>query len=64
MEQYVIQNKEDLEVPVRNPTAAAWVTAKVRIQSQAQGSGLKDPLLLQLRLGFHRWPRNVHMLKL
>ena len=63
MEQYVIQNKEDLEVPVRNPTAAAWVTAKVRIQPQAQCSGLKDPLLLQLRLGFNPWPRNVHMLQ-
>ena len=47
---------------VKNLTAAAWVTAEVRVPSPSQGSGLKDLVLLQLwgrfilQLGFSPWP--------
>ena len=46
---------------VKNPTAAAQVAAEAQVQSPAQGSGLKDPALLQCRLqlqhGFNPQPR-------
>ena len=32
---------------VKNPTAAAWVTAEVRVQSLGWRSRLKDPALLR-----------------
>ena len=48
---------------VKNPTPAARVTAEVWVQSPAQYSGLKDPALQQLWLGFNSWPRNFHMLQ-
>ena len=53
---------------VKNPTAAAWVTAGVQVRSLALPSGLKDAALPQLqhrshlRLGFNPWPGNSHML--
>ena len=52
---------------VKNPTAAPRVSVEAWVQSLAWYSGLKDPLLLhlwcrlQLRLGFHPWPGNIHM---
>ena len=42
-------------------TAAARVPAEVPTQLSAQHSGLKDPVLSQLGLGFHPWPWNSHM---
>ena len=53
----------------RQPTAAAWVTVEVRVQSPAWRSGLKDPVLpqlwcrLQMWPGFNPWPRNLHVLQ-
>ena len=49
---------------VKNPTAAALVTAEAWVQSLAHCRGLKDPVLshgLQLKLGFNPWPRDFHM---
>ena len=52
---------------VKNLTTAARVIAKMRVQSSAQSSGLKDMVLRQLwcrsqlQLGFNPWPRNFHM---
>lgn len=45
---------------VKNPTAAAWVAAEVRVESR----GPVLPQLQcqsQLQLGFNRWSRNFHM---
>ena len=36
---------------VKNPTSAAWVTAKTQVLSPALYSRLKDPVLLQLWCG-------------
>ena len=38
---------------VKNPTAGAWGTIEVQVQSLDLSSGLKDPALLQLWLGFN-----------
>ena len=52
---------------VKNLTAVAQVAAEVRIESSAQPSRLKDPVLLQLRCRSHLWlrlnpwSRNFHM---
>ena len=52
----------------KNPTAVDWVHAEVWVQSPGWGSGLKDPMLLQLWLRsqlclrFSLWPENIHML--
>ena len=54
---------------VKNPTAAAQVTAAVQVQLPAWHKGLKDPVLpwlqcrLQLWLKFSPWPRKLHMLQ-
>ena len=51
----------------KNPTAVAWVTADMQVQSPAQSSGLKDPVLPQLQcrsklqLKFNPRPRNFPM---
>ena len=45
---------------VKNPTAVAPVTLETMVQSLAQHRGLKDLALLQLWLGFHPWPGNIH----
>ena len=51
---------------VKNLTAAARVTEEAQVRSLAQRIGLKNPALSQLRcrlqlwLGFHPWPRNIH----
>ena len=46
---------------VKSPTAMAWVAAEVWVQSLAQHSGLKDPVLPQLWHRFGPWPGNFHM---
>ena len=46
---------------VRNPNSVAWVALEVRVQSRAWHSGLQDPTLLQLWLGFKPWPINFHV---
>ena len=46
---------------VKNLTAVAQITVEGQVQSLAQHSGLKDPVLLQLWLGFSPWPGNFHM---
>ena len=52
---------------VKNPAAAARVTAEARVPRLARRSGLKDPALLQLwcrlhlQLGSSPWPRSFHM---
>ena len=52
---------------VKNLTAAAWVSAKVRVQPLAQRCGLKDLTLLlmwcrlPLRRGFSPWSQNLRM---
>ena len=46
---------------VKNLTAAAQVTAEVRVRPLAQCNGLKELAWQQLRLRFNPWPRNVHM---
>ena len=54
---------------IKNPTAALRVAWEVQVQSQDQGSGLRDPQLPQLRgrlqveLGFDPWPGNFHTLR-
>ena len=45
---------------VKDPTAVAQGAAEVQVRSPAQHSGLKDPGLPQLQLGFSLWPRNFH----
>ena len=47
---------------VKNPTGVVQVTEKEWVQSPAQCSGLKDPALPELWLGFDPWPENFHML--
>ena len=42
-------------------TASAQVPAELQVRSPAQGSELKDTVLLQLQLRFDSWPRNGHM---
>ena len=44
---------------VKNPMAAAWVTAEVQVL--AWHSGLKDLALLQLLFRFSPWSRNFHV---
>ena len=44
---------------VKNPAISAWVTGEAWVQFLAHCSGLKDPALVQLRLGFSPWPRNL-----
>ena len=44
---------------VKNPTAAAWVSAEAQVPSLAWHSELKAPAWLQLRLGFSPWPGNL-----
>ena len=46
---------------IKNLTAAAWVAVEAGIQPPAPCSGLEDPLLPQLWLGFNPWPGNVHV---
>ena len=46
---------------VKNPTVVAWVVGETQVPSLPRRSGLKDPALLQLQLGFSHWPRNVLM---
>ena len=46
---------------VKNPTAAAQVTAEMQVPSQAQCNWLKDPILSQLRLRFSPWLGNFYM---
>ena len=46
---------------VKNPTAVAPVTVGVRVRSLAWHSGLKDPVLPQLWLGFSPWLGNFFM---
>ena len=48
-----------IEQWVKNPTAAAWVAAELRVQSPGQHSGLKDPVLPELWLGFNPWFRET-----
>ena len=51
---------------VKNPIAAAQVTAETQVQSPARSSGLKDLALSQLLhrselwLRFSPWPGNFH----
>ena len=50
---------------VKNPSAAAWVTAEMRVQSSAC-TGVKESssataVLLWLR--FNSWLRNIHLLQ-
>ena len=40
---------------VQNPAAVAWIPVEGQVQSSAQCSGLKDPVLPQLQLGFSPW---------
>ena len=47
---------------IKNLTAGAWVTVEAWVRSSAQCSGVKNPVLLQLQLGFNPWPSNFHML--
>ena len=47
---------------IKNLTAGAWVTVVAQARSSGHCSGLKDPMLLWLWLGFNPWPRNFHML--
>lgn len=47
---------------LKNLTAAAPVTVEAWVWSSAWHSGLKDPVLLQLWVGFNLWPVNFHML--
>ena len=52
---------------VKNPTAAAGVTAEVQVQAPAQCSGLRIRVVTaehrsQLRLGFYPWPGNFNVL--
>ena len=46
---------------VKNPTAKAWVTVQVWVQSLGQCSRLKYLALPQLWLGCSPWPRNFHI---
>ena len=52
---------------IKNPTAVTGVAAEAQVRSLAQGSGLRDLVLLKLWctlqtwLGFSPWPRNFHM---
>ena len=46
---------------VKNPAAVAWVPAEAQVSPPAPCSGLKDPVLLQLQLGFSPWPWNFHL---
>ena len=39
----------------------AQVAVKAQVQCPAWHSGLKDPALLQLWLGFNSWPREPHV---
>ena len=48
---------------VKNPTAAARVTTEAQVRSPARHSGLKDPALSQLQLGFNPRPRDFHVLR-
>ena len=45
----------------KNLTSVAWVTVEMQVPSPAWSSELKDPVLLQLWLGFNPWPGNFHM---
>ena len=47
---------------VKNLAVVAQVAAEAQVRSLAHYSGLKDLMLLQLRLGFSPWPGNFHML--
>lgn len=46
---------------VKNPTAGAGTAGLLPGVSFIFGSGLKDPVLLQLRLGFNPWLWYFHM---
>ena len=46
---------------VKNPTVMAQVIVEVWVSSLTRQSGLKDPVLPQLQLGFNPWPGNLHM---
>ena len=48
---------------VKNLTAAAGISAEVKIQSLAWARVLKDLALLKLQLWlrFNPWPGNIHM---
>ena len=45
---------------VRNPAGVAGFAVEARVRSAAWHSGLKEPMLLQLWLGFSRRPWNFH----
>ena len=58
--------KENPGVPtvvqwIKNLTAVAQVAVEAWVQSLAWHSGLKEPALQQLWLGFKPWLRNFHM---
>ena len=62
--QYYLQSVKKKKESTGVPTVAQWVknpTAVAQVGSLAWHSGLKDPGLLPLRLGFSPWPRNFHM---
>ena len=46
---------------VKNVNAAAGVTAELQVQSPFWQSGLKDPALVHLQLGFNPWPGVFYM---
>ena len=46
---------------VKNMTTAAGVAVVGQVQALPQHSGLNDPALLHLQLGFNLWQRNFYM---